>query len=464
MVPAEQSKQTLTPQRTTLISIAAAALLVALKLGVGLATGSLGLISTGIESSGDVVAAVLTFFAVRLGGRPADPEHPYGHRRAENLGALGEAGILLAGGAFVAVEAIEHLLGDSAPPRIHWYQFAVIAIAMVVDLSRTLVSLRTSRRFASAALRSNAFHFAGDMIGSLAVLLGLVLVHAGFAQGDSVAALLVAVIIGVAAVRLIGENANVLMDRTPTEAREAAERAIDALGADIELSRLRLRESAGRYFADVVVTVPPGQAVVEGHQSANLIEDAVERALPGSDVVVHVEPRRRGLDLRERILAAALAEPLVMEAHDITIFEQQDAVNVSLHLKFPAELELREAAQIADRIERAICERPEVATVQTHLEPLERPLRARAADEAADVLAMQEIERIVREHTAEAPLRVKLLSTDAGRVIFLTLGVDPQESLTDAHELASQLEEDLHRRISQIADVVIRTEPRSHAT
>src|SRR5438128_12319812 len=103
-----------TPRRTTLVSIAAAVALVTLKLGAGLVSGSLGLISTGIESSGDVIAAVLTFFAVRLGGRPADPEHPYGHRRAENLGALGEAAILLAGAVFVAVEALEHLIGDAA--------------------------------------------------------------------------------------------------------------------------------------------------------------------------------------------------------------------------------------------------------------------------------------------------------------------------------------------------------------
>jgi cation diffusion facilitator family transporter len=451
--------QTLIPQRATLVSIAAASLLVALKLGVGLATGSLGLISTGIESSGDVVAAVLTFFAVRLGGRPADPEHPYGHRRAENLGALGEAAILLAGGVFVAVEAIDHLVRGASPPGIHWYQFAVIAVALVVDLSRTLVSLRTARRYASAALRSNAFHFAGDMAGSVAVLIGLVLVQAGFAQGDSLAALLVAAIILAAAARLISENANVLMDRTPAEARESAERAIAALGADIELSRLRLRESAGRYFADVVVTVPPGQAVVEGHQSANLIEEAVESALPGSDVVVHVEPRRRGLDLRDRILAIVLAEPLVMEAHDITIIEQGEEVNVSLHLKFPADLDLRGAAQIADRVERAICERPGVAAVQTHLEPLERPLSSRPVDVSADISAEREIERLVRERADVRPRRVKLLSTDAGRVVFLTLELDPRESLTAAHRVASELEEELRQRVPGIADVVIRTEP-----
>ncbi|HEY4896182.1 MAG TPA: cation diffusion facilitator family transporter, partial [Solirubrobacteraceae bacterium] len=214
---------TMSQQRTTLVSIVLAAVLVALKLGVGLATGSLGLISAGIESSGDVVAAVLTFFAVRLGGRPADRGHPYGHRRAENLGALGEAAILLAGGVIVSVEAISHLLAGDPPPSIHWYQFAVMVVAVGLDLSRTAVSLAAARRFSSPALRSNAFHFAADMAGSLAVLGGLVAVDAGFDQGDAVAALLIAAIILGAAVRLIAENANVLMDRSPSEEQAAAE-------------------------------------------------------------------------------------------------------------------------------------------------------------------------------------------------------------------------------------------------
>jgi divalent metal cation (Fe/Co/Zn/Cd) transporter len=207
------------------------------------------------------------------------------------------------------------------------------------------------------------------------------------------------------------------------------------------------------------VTVPPGRAVVEGHQAANMIEEAVERALPGSDVVVHVEPRRRGLDLRDRILAIALAEPLVMEAHDITIFEQEDGLSVSLHLKFPADLGLEQAAEIAERVERAIGERPEVSAVQTHLEPLERMLSARGADVSADIHATREIERLVRERTGAWPQRVKLLSTNAGRVVFLTLGVDREETLTAAHRLAGELEEELRHRIPDIADVVVRTDP-----
>jgi len=447
------------PRRTTIVSIAAAGLLVALKLGVGLATGSLGLISAGIESSGDVIAATLTFFAVRLGGRPADPEHPYGHRRAENLGALGEAGILLAGGLFVSIAAIRHLLHEGKAPEIRWYQFAVIGLALVVDLARTSVSLGAARRYNSPALRSNAFHFGADMAGSVAVLVGLVAVHEGFPQADSVAALIVAAITFTAASRLIAENANVLMDRAPSEARRVAERAIADLGADIELDRLRLRESAGRYFADAVVTVPPGQAVVEGHRTADLIESAVQGALPGSDVVVHVEPRRSGLDLRDVILATALAEPLVREAHDIAIFEQPGSTSVSLHLKFPADLDLKTAHEIAERVERSICSRAGVAEVQTHLEPLERTLAAAPTGDGDEASVEREVDRLVRERTGAGAHRVKLLSTDAGRVVFVTLGVPAGEALSDAHLLAGELEEELRLKIPDIVDVVIHTEP-----
>jgi cation diffusion facilitator family transporter len=459
MAGAGEAHHALTQRSTTLVSVAAAAVLIALKLGVGLATGSLGLISAGIESSGDLVAAILTFFAVRLGGRPADRGHPYGHRRAENLGALGEAALLALGGLLVSVQAITHLVEGAHPPDVHWYSFAVIGVALVVDLSRTSASLLAARRYASPALRSNAFHFAADMIGSVAVLVGLLAVRAGVDDADSIAALVIALITFLAAGRLIGENANVLMDRTPSEAREAAERAIADLGGDIELSRLRLRESAGRYFADVVVSVPAGQAVVEGHQAADLIEDAVEGALPGSDVVVHVEPRRSGLDLRDRVLAVALAEPLVREAHDVTIFEEDGTKSVSLHLKFPADLDLPTAHEVAERVERAILARPDVADVQTHLEPLERAVRVHPSPDGSAALAAAESETLVRERTGASPRRVRVLSTDAGHIVFLTLAVGAQQSLADAHALAGQLEEELRQRISGVADVIVHTEP-----
>ncbi len=453
-------ERAMSPRRTTIISIAAAALLVGVKLGVGLATASLGLISAGIESSGDVIAAVITFFAVRLSVRPADRGHPYGHRRAENLGALGEAVILLAGGVIVTVEAIRHLAGGGETPQVRWYQFAVLALALALDVTRARASLHAARRFQSAALRSNAWHFFGDMAGTLAVIVGLALVSAGVHDADSVAALVVAAIVLSASVRLIGENANVLMDRAPAQARIAAERAIMDIGEDIELDRLRLRESAGRFFADVVVSVPPGQAVVESHRTADLIEGALERALPGSDVVVHVEPRLRGLDLRDSVLAIALAEPLVKEAHDITIFEAADgSASVSLHLKFPPDVALREAHETAERVERAIASRPRVGEVQTHLEPLERPMSAGSYDERDERRVTIEVAALVRELTSREPRMVRVLSTDAGLVLFITLGLASEKSLAAAHLLAGELEDNLRRRIAGIAEVVVHTEP-----
>ena len=133
-------------RRTTVVSIITASSLMVLMLGVGLAASSLGLISTGIESTGNVVAAVVTFFAVRLGARPADDTHPFGHRRAENLSALAEASILLGGGLIVVIEAIQRLIGNESSLSARWYVFAVIGVAIVVNVSRALVARRTARR------------------------------------------------------------------------------------------------------------------------------------------------------------------------------------------------------------------------------------------------------------------------------------------------------------------------------
>jgi cation diffusion facilitator family transporter len=447
------------PRRTTIVSIVSATVQMVLMLGVGLVTGSLGLVSAGIESTGDVVAAVVTFFAVRLGRRPADDSHPYGHRRAENLSALAEATILLGGGIIVVLEAVGRLSGSGSSFAARWYVFAVIGAGIAINVSRALVSRQGARRFSSAALRSNSFHFAGDVGGSVAVLAGLIAVRAGFRDGDAISALVVAVIIFSAAGRLIFENAQVLMDAAPAEAQAAARDAIVALSPEIELDRLRLRGSTGRYFADVVVGIPPGRAVIEGHAAADQVEQAVERVLPNTDVVVHVEPRRRGLSLRDRVLASALSEPTVSEAHDITIFEHGDQSSVSLHLKLPADSSLQAAHEVAERVEKAISGLPGVSDVRTHLEPLERPIAADPAARRDDRRTTAKIEAIVRDQTGKEARDVRLLPTEAGSVLFITVPVGATASLADAHRLASELEEALRLQLPEIADVVVHTEP-----
>ena len=362
----------MSPQRrTALVSIGAAATLAAVKLGTGLASGSLGLVSEALHSGTDLVAALLTFFALGVAGRPADSGHQYGHGKAEHLAALAEAAVLALVSVGVGVYAFARLTGvDDHEIQTAWWVFAVIGLVLAIDLARTVVSLRTARLYASEALRSNALHFGSDMAGTLAVLAGLLAARAGFQEGDAIAALFVAGLVLLAAGRLIRRNVDVLMDRAPADAEQAAREAIERIEPSVDLSRLRLRQAGGRTFADAVVAVSPGAAVGQGHAVADRVEAALERVLPGSDVVVHVEPTGGGA-LRERAHAAALSVPRVREIHNLRLVSLEGGTELSLHLKLPGELPLEKAHDVAEEVERAICRAvPEIASVQTHVEPL----------------------------------------------------------------------------------------------
>ncbi len=446
----------MSPQRrTALVSIVAACGLIAVKLVAGLATHSLGLLSEAAHSGTDLVAAILTFVALGVAVRPADTGHPYGHGKAEHLAALGEAAILVLASLLIAWRALGRLFGSN-PAQVdpRWYALAVIAIVIVVDLVRASVSFRAGRRYGSPALQANALHFASDLAGSTAVLIGLVAARAGYHWADSAAALFVAALVLVAAVRLMRLNVDVLMDRVPPEAQEAALAAIAALPG-IELRRLRMRQAAGQQFADVVIGVPPAAAVGQGHAAADAVEAAVHGALPGSDVVVHVEPQQDQSALRERALAAAQRVPLVREIHNLTVLRVGDATEVSLHLKLPGDVSLEDAHEVANEVERAIVESvPEVDAVQTHLEPLAE------AGEGRDVAGDRDlVERIVREETGSPPRELRFRRTDDGLLAYLTLALDPSTSLAEAHSRASEIEERIRRERPEIADVVVHTEP-----
>ena len=449
----------MTPQRrTALISVLAACALIALKLGTAIATHSLGLLSEAVHSGTDLVAALLTFVAVGVSGRPADPGHAYGHGKAEHLAALGEAAILVAASVVIAWRALWRLTGlahGHVDP--HWYALVVVGVVLAIDASRTTVSYRASRRLGSPALQANALHFASDFVGSAAVLFGLAAARAGYQWADSAAALFVAVLVLLAAGRLMRVNVDVLMDRVPAKAEEAALRAIARQVPAVELRRLRMRQAGGRQFADVVIGVPPGAAVGQGHAAADAVEEAVHGALPGSDVVVHVEPQLDEAVLRERVLAAAQRVPRVREIHNLTVLQVGASTEVSLHLKLPGELSLEEAHEVATEVEAAIAESvPEVAAVRTHLEPIAETAEGREDDAAAERAV---VERIVRQVTGGSPRELRFLNTEAGLVAQLTLGLDASTSLGEAHARASEIEERIRQARPEIADVIVHTEP-----
>jgi cation diffusion facilitator family transporter len=443
-------------RRTALISVFAACALIAIKLAAGIASHSLGLLSEAIHSGTDLVAALLTFFTLGVAAKPADVGHAYGHGKAEHLGALAEAAILVAASLLIVWRAVSHLAGFShSSVNPAWYAIIVLLVVIAIDLSRTIVSWRAAERYRSAALGANALHFASDLAGSVAVLGGLLLVRAGWREADSAAALFVAALVLVAAARLMRRNVDVLMDRAPADAQAAAREAIAGVVPPVDLLRLRMRQAAGRQFADVVIGVPPGAAVGQGHAAADAVEAAVHEALPESDVVVHVEPREDEAALRERALAAAQRVPQVREIHNLSVLRTDDGAQVSLHLKLPADLSLEDAHAVASEVERSISESlPEVASVQTHLEPLAEPERATSVDRDAGF-----VEEIVRDATGAPPRELRFLETDDGLVAFLTLGVDPNTTLAEAHRRASDIEGRIRRERPEIADVIVHTEP-----
>lgn len=444
-------------RRTALISVVAACVLIGVKLLAGIPSGSLGLIAEAVHSGTDLVAALLTFFAVGVAARPADASHLYGHGKVEHLAALGEAAFLVLVSVGVAVVAILRLTGVvELEVDVTWWTFLAAGVVIAIDFSRTVVSVRAAREHGSAALMSNAFHFGGDLAGTIAVVCGLIGAYAGYPGADAVAALFVALLVVIAAARLMQLNVDVLMDRAPTADLDAAHAAIARLEPPVELRRLRLRHAGGRTFADVVIGVSPGAAVGQGHAAADRVEAAVHDVLSGSDVVVHVEPVRAEAELRERVRAAAMSVGHVREIHDLVLIDMgSDGVEASLHLKFPGSLSLEAAHAISETVEGAILAGvPEVTAVQTHLEPLaESALGTPVPGDPA------EIGRIVESVTGRRPRELRLLNTDTGLVVLLTLELDGTTALAAAHDEASAVSSALRAALPGVADVVVHTEP-----
>jgi cation diffusion facilitator family transporter len=446
-------------RRVALLSVAAAVTLVVVKLGAGLASGSLGLLAEALHSGADLVAAILTFMAIRVGQRPPDQRHPWGHGRAENLAALAESILLLAATAAIAVAAVRRLTAGESGVEAHGWLLGVAALVVAIDAWRAWASHRAAVRHGSPAFAANALHFASDLAGSLAVFAGLALVAAGFGAGDALAALVVAAIVAIGAMRLLWDNAQVLMDVAPEGADRTARRAIDGLDLPLTVRRLRIRRAAGSYLADVVIGVSATDHVGQGHAMADAVETAVEAALPGSDVVVHVEPDERGSTLRDRVTAAALALPGIHEVHNVRVLLLDGVPEVSLHLKVRPDMRLDAAHDLADRVEREIrTVVPDLAHVDVHIEPVDAHATvAGTIDDDAGIRAAAS--RAATEVTGRDAQDVRVRRTERGVVAYVTVLAAGDQSLQDAHVLATRVEERLAELAPELVDVVVHTEP-----
>jgi cation diffusion facilitator family transporter len=448
-------------QRTALASVAAAVLLVTVKLVTGLAAGSLAFLAEAVHSGTDLVAALLTLFAVRVAIRPPDREHHYGHGKAEHLAALGESAFLILVSVAIAAESLRRLItGEGHGVEATWWAFAVIAVVIVVDGARTVASRRAAQRFHSPAFAANALHFASDLAGSVAVLLGLIVVSAGEPRGDAAAALFVAGVVVLSALRLARQSVDVLMDRTEVEAEQRIRAALSGLDEPVEPRRIRVRHAAGRHFADLVVGVPSDAGVTQAHAIADDVEKVVQEALPGADVVVHVEPAESTGDLRERATAAASGVPEVREVHNVRVMHLPNGYELSLHVKLPSELSLTQAHDAVERLEGVIREAiPDLLNVHTHIEPLAGTDWARLPARGDTTTERDAIEETVRQVTGASPTAVSFRDGEGGRIALVTITLPGDQPLPSAHQHAGVIEEAVRERCPSLGDVIVHTEP-----
>lgn len=279
--------------RAAALSIASNAILIVLKLIAGVLTGSIAIITEAVHSSIDLLASVIAFLSVRKAGEPADADHPYGHDKIENLAAAIEGMLILVGAGIIVFESVRRLID---PPEVHalGIGIGVIAFSMVANVAVSTYLHRQARATESPALEGDAAHLRTDALTSAGVLLGLVLVEVtGVDLVDPIAALVVAVAIVAAGVRILTRSSRVLVDEAlPPEELAAVRAAIEQHGADEVLGyhKLRARRAGSRRYIDLHVQFRAGTTLDRAHDLSHELQTEIASRLRGCDVLIHLEP------------------------------------------------------------------------------------------------------------------------------------------------------------------------------
>src|SRR5882762_4728583 len=360
--------------RVAAISIFASAGMAAAKFAVGIAIGSLALISEALHSSVDVVAPVITWLVVRVSDRPADDEHHYGHGKFESLSALGVIAMLyvLAGG--ILVESYSRLREGAPPPTISAIPFIVLLIDIAVNFWRARALHRAARETRSQALAADALHFASDVLGSFAVIIGLILAALGYWWGDAAAAAAVAVMIAALGLRMAGSTVQTLVDRAPEGAQEKATAAICGVPGVIDVERLRVRMVGATTFIDTIAKVPRTYPIDRVEEIKRNAQAAVTKAFGDADLTFTAVPVARDNEtVRDRIMVIAHNSGLAI--HHVTVHDLGAKLIVGIDLEVDGEMQLDAAHEIANTLERNIQEEFGAdVEVDVHIEPLESEL------------------------------------------------------------------------------------------
>ena len=452
-----------------LSSVLAAVFLVALKLVVGITTNSLGILSEAAHSGLDLVAALITFLAVRASGRPADREHPFGHGKVENFSALIETLLLLVTCVWIIYEAISRLLFKTVEVEATLWAFGVMGLAIGVDFTRSRALYRVARRYNSQALEADALHFSTDIWSSSVVIVGLVLVRLAdvlpryrswLLRADAVAALVVAAIVIWVSLQLGRRTVDALLDRAPEGLEERVRAAIAGVEHVQECGPIRLRTAGPVTFVEATVRVAPEMPAGMAHQVANRVEEAVSQLCSDCDVTVHVEPAAPADPVIGQVRAIAAESGL--SVHDVHIHRMADGYHVDLDLEVSGRLSLDEAHRMATAFEDRLRAQVEGLTaVETHIEVAPTPLE----DPGQDVTGMyagmaEEIRRIAEAQDGVIECHdVRLRQVQDGLYVSLHCVCPGEFSMEDAHRCSARVEGRLRQAFPQVAHFLVHTEP-----
>ncbi len=456
-------------------SVFAAILLTSMKIVIGLMTGSLGILAEAAHSGLDLVAALITLFAVRVSDRPADESHPYGHGKVENLSALTETFLLLLTCAWIIYEAIDRLFFAFKPVDPSFWAFFTMGASIVIDFSRSRVLARAAKKYHSQALEADALHFSTDIWSSSVVILGLALVKLGELTGfkeiltraDALAALVVALIVIYVSLQLGRRTIDALLDRAPLGVADRIAAATAAVDGVQDVRQVRVRGVGGRNFVDLKVGVPRHLSFEESHAVTDEVQQAVRSVSPDADVVVHAVPSAANEGVLERIYAIAARGHFMI--HNITTHSTARGLWIDLDLEVDPALTLERAHMQATDLEsrlrsefaRSDNTTSPVADINVHIEP-----RAQELVQGAELPAklsqkyVQRIEAISGElpHTHSVQ-DIQVQKLDGEIYASFHLLVDADTPIADVHSLSEEMENRLRREFAELGRVVIHAEP-----
>ncbi|MCP8937719.1 cation-efflux pump [Alsobacter sp. SYSU M60028] len=442
-------------------SIVASGLLTLGKLVAGLMSGSLALISEAGHGLLDTGATILTYFAIRAADKPADEEHHYGHGKIEAVAALIETGLLMVLAAYVLMEAVRRLMGHPAEVEATPLAFAVLVISIVVDFFRYRALMRVAKETRSDALAADALHFSSDLVSSTLVLIGLGATKFGFAQGDTLAAVGVALFIGVAGYRLGKRTLNTLVDAAPAGTAEQMRAIAAETPGIVAVESVRVRPAGAHVFAEIVVSVARTLPLDRVLAIKQRLAEAIEVAIP--EASVSVTANGVALDeetVLERVLLIAARRRVPV--HHVTVQDLGGRRSVSLDIEVDGRMSLGAAHTVASRFETAIREELGPDTeVETHIEPL---VVASLAGRDADPAEAERVRESLVRHAAETGAikdvhSVRVRETPHGLVVNYHCRVEPTMDVASVHECVDRMEHGVRSDAPRIIRIVSHTEP-----